>query len=620
MKRLLCIIPILIHLTVFGQTREINTLQESLPILKDSLRYVDALNRLSILCYEKDLPTSLTYARAAYDISLRKQYIRGKADALNNMGIVYYLFDNPSLAFHYYNDALDLYQTLGDSSNIVQMRMNIGLVLQDKGEIRKSLQYFLAAIALGNRLSRDSIMSLVLVDYVTLFTDSIPRDSLPIYLEKATDVATRYKDERSLIAIGQTRGIVDLSENKEAEGIFLLRQAADQATNHGYHAASMDILMELGDRFMAAHPDSAVKYYTQGLYIADTSGYNTYIKEFSGKLYQYYNASHDSARAMAYAIQHIGIYEKEKEVNNVSGIDYIDYAIAEKQLEATRVRSENRRLIIGILSIVILFTIAIAISLFRLYRLKGKHTRTLEALNRAIGQRNDELQQRNEFNGKLVSLLAHDFRQPIVTAKNLAILLRDPDDFTPEEIQRIIVSIETSSDTAIDIFENILQWIKRQLSGFRYEPVSLELQPLVHDAMRPFIVSGLAQAGSLVNAVPPGLSIDADKELLQFINRNLIHNALKFSPEGGRVTVSASSGPDGITVRIQDEGKGISPQKLPGLFDFKKELTYDNDKEKGAGVALMICKDFIDRMKGRIWAENAPGGGAVFCYMLPRVH
>ena len=620
MKRLLCIIPILLHLTVFGQTREINTLQESLPILKDSLRYVDALNRLSILCYEKDLPTSLTYARAAYDISLRKQYIRGKADALNNMGIVYYLFDNPSLAFHYYNDALDLYQTLGDSSNIVQMRMNIGLVLQDKGEIRKSLQYFLAAIALGNRLSRDSIMSLVLVDYVTLFTDSIPRDSLPIYLEKATDVATRYKDERSLIAIGQTRGIVDLSEKKEAEGIVLLRQAADQATNHGYHAASMDILMELGDCFMAAHPDSAVKYYTQGLYVADTSGYNTYIKGFSGKLYQYYNARHDSARAMAYAIQHIGIYEKEKEVNNVSGIDYIDYAIAEKQLEATRVRSENRRLIIGILSIVILFTIAIAISLFRLYRLKGKHTRTLEALNRAIGQRNDELQQRNEFNGKLVSLLAHDFRQPIVTAKNLAILLRDPDDFTPEEIQRIIVSIETSSDTAIDIFENILQWIKRQLSGFRYEPVSLELQPLVQDAMRPFVVSGLAQAGSLVNAVPPGLSIDADKELLQFINRNLIHNALKFSPEGGRVTVSASSDPDGITVRIQDEGKGISPQKLPGLFDFKKELTYDNDKEKGAGVALMICKDFIDRMKGRIWAENAPGGGAVFCYMLPRVH
>jgi K+-sensing histidine kinase KdpD len=70
---------------------------------------------------------------------------------------------------------------------------------------------------------------------------------------------------------------------------------------------------------------------------------------------------------------------------------------------------------------------------------------------------------------------------------------------------------------------------------------------------------------------------------------------------------------------VQDEGKGISPEKLGSIFNFKAEMRYSNEKEKGAGVALMICKDFIEKMSGRIWAENAKEKGAAFCYALPNL-
>ena len=253
----------------------------------------------------------------------------------------------------------------------------------------------------------------------------------------------------------------------------------------------------------------------------------------------------------------------------------------------------------------------------QLYRLRGKNAVTLEALNTAVNEQNEQLQQKHAFNNKLVSLLAHDFRQPIITAKNLAILLKEPDVFTPEELQQIIASIEVSSDTAIDIFENILQWIKRQLSGFHYEPVPLGLRDLVDQALHPFIPLGADQHITLINTVAETITIHADRELLQFVNRNFIHNAIKFSPAYSTITVSAEVTHSEVIVCVRDEGKGINPEKLPQLFDFKKELRYDNDKEKGAGVALMISKDFIDRMFGRIWAENAGGKGAVFCYALP---
>ena len=604
MKKCLCLFPILFTTFLYGQST-------------DSLRYVDSLNAKAGRYYQQSLDSCMKYARVALDISDRIGYGRGQAAALNNMGIYYNLSNDQSLAFQYYSDALRLSQGLGDSAAVVKLLMNIGLTLDDKGDDKRARYYFWAAMDKGRRLSKDSVVSLLLINYINVFMDSLSKDSISIYLTRAKLIAGRYHDRRDILDVGEIEGRMDLAQGRRAEGLARLKAVAAEAGGMDENYMEASVLDELGDDYIHTNPDSAIDYYQRGLAVAQKKGFQSDIKWTALKLYRYYHDKGDQSRALSYADEALNIYGAQDSTSNKSGVTYMDYAIAREQLATTEARSKNRKLTILVLSIISVSAAAIAVFFFLLNRLKGKHTRTLEALNSAIGQRNDELQQRNEFNGKLVSLLAHDFRQPIVTAKNLAILLRDPDDFTPEEIQRIVVSIETSSDTAIDIFENILQWIKRQLLGFAYEPVSLELQPLVHDAMRPFIASGLAQADTLINAVPPGLRIDADKELLQFINRNLIHNALKFSPEGGRVTVSASSGPGGTTVCIQDEGKGISPQKLPGLFDFKKELTYDNDKEKGAGVALMICKDFIDRMKGRIWAENAPGGGAVFCYTLP---
>ena len=617
MQKCLTIILLLITATVYGQSRDIMTLKNNLPTLTDSLRYIDVLNRLSILYYEENVDTCLSYARSAYDIAQRKQYQKGKADGLTNMGIVYEICDDPDLAFRFYNDALGLYQRLLDSSNIVQLTMNIGLVLQDKGEYAKSLEYLRRALSMGSGLRNDSIMSLVLVDYVSMYTDDIPKDSLTFYMNKATDVATRYHDDRSLIALLQVRGVIELNKGNRDEGIDLLRQAAAGAVLMDASYMRMDIYNELGRQFLSTQPDSALKYYTLGLHISEEKKYNALIKVFSENLYTYYSNKGNTTQALAYAAKLLKIYRDEQTANNRSGVDYVDYAVAERKLDAANARSENRKLLILILGIVSISAIAIAIFVMRLYRLKEKHAVTLEALNTAVGERNEELQQKHEFNNKLVSLLAHDFRQPIITAKGLATLLREPEDFTREELDRIVQSIEVSSDTAIDIFENILQWIKRQLSGFNYEPVPVNLRDLVDQAIRPFIVTGEEKHISFVNAVAETISIRADRELLQFINRNLIHNALKFSPERSSITVSARTTLSEVIVCVADEGKGINPEKLPQLFNFKKELQYDNDKEKGAGIALMICKDFMDRMYGKIWAENRPGKGAMFCYALP---
>jgi signal transduction histidine kinase len=618
MKRGLKIILILCLLSpAFVRSQEIQAIQQDLPNIKDSLRYIDALNRLSLLYYQRNLDTCQEYARKAFAIAERKQYLPGKAGALNNMGIIYDLGNNPSLAFRYYTDALDIYKELKDTSNIVKLTMNIALVFNERGENEKGIRYFKDALDWGRHLRNDSIVSLVLVNYLSLYLDSIPRDSVQMYLDKARYIARRDHYSSVLLMVTQTEGMIDLKDGKRSIGVALLKEAEDNAIKQGASYVIMDILTALGDYFIKEDPDSAPKYYERGLEIAVNQGYNTYIKSFSRTLFDYYDAKGNLLKAGPFAESLLYIYAGEDTANVISGVDYIDYALATKELDNARTRNENRKLIILILSIFSISVAAIGLVLFQLYRLKQQHAVTLEALNGVVNERNNQLQQKHEFNNKLVSLLAHDFRQPINTAKNLAILLKEPDALSKNELQLLVESIEISSDAAIDIFENILAWIKRQLSGFSYQPVPLSLKDLVEEAMRPFLPTGDQRRIALVNAVSETITIHADRELLQFINRNLIHNAIKFTPDGSFIIISAHEADGEVVVCIQDQGKGINPTKLPQLFSGKKELNYDSEKEKGAGVALMICQDFIDRMFGRIWAENGKNKGAMFFYALP---
>lgn len=602
----------------FGQFREVNKLKNDLPLIHDSIRYVNTLNRLGMLMYEQNIDSAFYYAKKARNIAERLDYKAGKADALNVIGIVYDLKGNLQLSLRYYNEAYNLYKELKDTSNIVQGLMNIGLVFNENREDKKAIDFFKRALNTGKTLQRDSIMSLVLCNYLLLYPEQIPKDSVEIYLDKARDIGTRFKDNRMLVEADQVQGLLYLQNNQRDKGAALLQQAVNNGLAMELYYLSLDIVINLGDLYLNNDTAKAIVYYKKGLSIAEKSGYHYYEKIFGKKLYDIYIAQNNLTEVQRYSEKLLKLYDDEEKYTNTSGIDYIDYALKDQQLEAITIRSQNRQVLAIVLGILFVITAITVIFTYRLYRLKQKHGQTLEKLNRTVQLRNEKLEIDHEFNNRLVSILAHDFRQPIGALKTLATVLKDADSFTREELMELVDTMEHSSNISLEIFENILQWIKQQLSGFDYKAVPLPLKELIDEAIQPFNLISEDHGLKLVNAVDPTIIIHADKELVQFIHRNFIHNAIKFSPNNSTVIVSASSDKD-VTVCVQDEGKGISPDKLQLLFNFKANMQYSNEKEKGAGVALMICKDFTEKMNGRIWVENNEIKGAAFCYSLPSI-
>jgi signal transduction histidine kinase len=618
MKKHLSLLLLLIFAGKAGycQLKDIDKIQKQLPLITDSIKYVDALNRLGMLMYEKNIDNSFYYAKLARAISTRLKYKQGEADALNVIGIVYDLRGNLQLSLRYYNDAYNHYVVLRDSANIVQTLMNIALVFNERKEDKKAIEALKQALARGAGLKKDSIISLLYCNYLLLYPDSVSENLARIYLDRARRIATKYKDERVLLVTDQVQANIYLKNGKREQGIIQLQKAAAEGIALDVNYVTLDILKSLGDLFILTDSTKAIYYYKQGLAISELKGYHFYGKVFGKSLYNIYKQ--DNLReAQRYSSKLLELYEAEEVFNNTSGLDYIDYAIKDQQIEALTTRAENRYTLMLVFGFLLLLT-GLSVGIFyRLYRLKRRHNETLEELNRTVQLRNQKLEVDHEFNNRLVSILAHDFRQPLGSLKTLATVLKDADAFTQEELMMLVETMERSSDIALEIFENILQWIKQQLSGFSYSPVALPLRELIDEALQPFAIIARENKITLINNVDSNIHIDADKELVQFIHRNFIHNAIKFSPENSSITIIGFGAPDEVTVCVQDEGKGISPEKLPGIFNFKIDLKYSSEKEKGAGVALMICSDFIDKMNGRIWVENNKGKGASFCYALP---
>ena len=621
MKKYLSLLFLLIFAGNTGhcQLKDIDKIQKQLPLITDSIKYVNALNRLGMLMYEKSIDNSFYYAKLARTISTRLKYKQGEADALNVIGIVYDLRGNLQLSLKYYNEAYNRYSALRDSANIVQALMNIALVFNERKENKKAMETLRQALAQGAGLKKDSIMSLLYCNYLLLYPDSIGEDLTKVYLDRARRIATRYKDERLLLVTDQVQANIYLKNGQRDKAIAELQRAAAQGIALDVNYVTLDILKSLGDLFIPSDTAKSIQYYKQGLAISELKGYHFYGKLFGKSLYNIYINQNNLREAQRYSGKLMQLYEADEMFTNTSGLDYIDYAIKDQKIEALTIRAESRNTLILVFGFLLLLT-GLSVGIFyRLYRLKRRHSETLEELNRSVQLRNQKLEVDHEFNNRLVSILAHDFRQPLGSLKTLATVLKDADSFTHEELMMLVETMERSADISLEIFENILQWIKQQLSGFSYSPVAMPLRELIDEALQPFAILAEECGITLINNIDSSINLYADKELVQFIHRNFIHNAIKFSPRDSNITIVGFSGPDETSVCVQDEGKGISPEKLPGIFNFKTDLKYSNEKEKGAGVALMICSDFIDKMHGRIWVENNKGKGASFCYALPVV-
>jgi signal transduction histidine kinase len=234
-----------------------------------------------------------------------------------------------------------------------------------------------------------------------------------------------------------------------------------------------------------------------------------------------------------------------------------------------------------------------------------------------INKEKEKLEIANTTKDRLFSIVGHDLRSPFSTQCSLSELLEtDYDNLSREEVLEIISAINKSAHQGIGLLSNLLDWATAENSNENIIPGPVSIQKIVTEAMALFHNNAKHKNIEVTTSIDNDLTICVDGNMLETIIRNLISNAIKFSPKKSVVTIKAIKKANNVIINVTDNGIGMTPEHLAGLFKISKSLPGTED-EPGTGVGLMLCKELVEKNNGSIEVKSSPGKGSTFIVKLP---
>lgn len=232
-----------------------------------------------------------------------------------------------------------------------------------------------------------------------------------------------------------------------------------------------------------------------------------------------------------------------------------------------------------------------------------------------------ELEKLNNDKDKFFSIIAHDLKSPFNSILGFSELLlekvREKDFESIDQYARII---RQASQMAMDLLTNLLEWSRNQTGRMDYNPEQFDLRDVIKGVFAMFEEIAEQKSITIIEDISDDLLVFADKSMISTVIRNLISNAIKFTGKGGKVIISTRTTDEDLIVTVKDNGVGIAPERVEKLFRVDTcESTPGTNKEKGTGLGLVLCKEFVEKHDGRIWVESEEGKGSVFCFTLPDI-
>lgn len=237
-----------------------------------------------------------------------------------------------------------------------------------------------------------------------------------------------------------------------------------------------------------------------------------------------------------------------------------------------------------------------------------------------IRLKNEELKRINLEKDKFFSIIAHDLRSPFNAFLGFTRMMEEElPSLSMEEIQGIASGMQKSATMLFHLLENLLEWsrMQRGLIAFNPEPFPLAIE--IASTFELVLDAADKKTIRLTLDIPEDMHIKADAQMFESLMRNLLFNAIKFTPKGGEITVTAKILPDHFAeISIADTGIGMSNDLMDKLFRLDEQThRKGTEGEPSTGLGLMICKDFIEKHGGRIWVESTEGQGSTFYFTIP---
>ncbi|OQY27361.1 MAG: hypothetical protein B6244_10900 [Candidatus Cloacimonetes bacterium 4572_55] len=245
---------------------------------------------------------------------------------------------------------------------------------------------------------------------------------------------------------------------------------------------------------------------------------------------------------------------------------------------------------------------------------------TIHQQRKTIIEQKDKLIALNTSKDRFFSIIAHDLRNPFMGLMSvLELMTKFSEDVTPEDITFYAIHLKKSTDNTYRLLENLLEWALLQQGRIEFNPEINDLAMITETNLNLFENLAEKKEIGLVNRIIPDTLIFADDHMIATVIQNLINNAVKFTPTHGKITINSRPiDNDFIEISIADTGIGISASAQKKLFHLDQKYTREGTAgEKGTGLGLVLCKEFVEKNGGKIWVKSEVGSGSNFKFTVP---
>jgi len=592
-----------------------------------------------------------------------------------------YRVDSPKLGYEYGLKALDIYVSQKNIQRQCNVLNKLGINKRNTGEYSAALDNYFRILSIAEKPQCTLEIAYANNNIADIYSRLEKYDKALEFTGKALPLFQSISNEEGIAYNFNLNGTVyqNLKEWDEALKFFKLSLGLRLKIKDISGAASSFI--NIGDCCLELNqPDSAYFYFKKGIEFYDKAGFSNYGRSYIslGKYYaakknypeaiKYLKEALDKAMLMkspeniqkAYDVLHNIYfdqreYKKAYEIQSLARIigdtlhksDYIrkittlelNYAFEQRVRQQEIEEIKNKALYESHLYKQRLFTyslilllVAISVITFFIYRnLKyvRKTNQLLKGFNEeisrqklAIESQNDQLQELNATKDKFFSIIAHDLKNPFNGILGLSEhIVTSWKEISYEETISMVKMIRDSSQSAFNLLENLLEWSKAQTGRIGFNPEQFILVDLLHE-VKELMNHLLEQKNIVINfQMDPKLHVYADKNMIHTVMRNLISNSIKFTETDGKIEITAEMMDTEIRISVIDTGIGISKNAMNKLFKIsEKVISLGTKNEKGTGLGLLLCKEFVARHGGRIWVESEIGSGSKFTFTLPLQH
>lgn len=611
---------------------ESDSLEKKLKSMPEDTNKIIVLNKLSKKYRGLNADKALEYANMAMDLASKFNYQIGIAESYKNIAMSYWRMGTYDIAIENNLKALELFEEIKNKQGIATTNNNMGILYLARNQFQKAIKYLLTSVDLCTEI-KDSIGIARAYSNLGLIYNNIQKyDTAIDYHQKSLKLCLVLNDTALLSNNYCFIGQIDIKLNKLDEAYNNLSLSLDlfQKINSINDIATVYNQFALYYNKIGNHK-KAIAYSQLAYNLGDTIG-NRYMQmEALALIGEAYYGLKDYKKAYETRVKLISLQDSMQNVDFLQSItqketqyEYIKKMKASEVTKKNELYKSNFILYSSFFFSAILLIVMLIIYIFYIAKTKSnklliEKNSEVELQKIELSNLNNKLMESNATKDKFFSIIAHDLRNPLGSfSQTTKSLFEDYNDFTEDDRKKYLELMKKSADNIYSLLGNLLDWSRSQQGTIPFNPTEFDFRILASNTLQIISLSANIKKIALKNNIHENVIVLADPNLITTVLRNLLSNAIKFTPENGIISINSELNNGNAIFSVKDNGIGMSKETIDKLFRIDINVTtLGTSKERGTGLGLILCKEFISKHGGKIWVESEVGVGSTFFFTLP---